>query len=50
VGEAVSGLGGLDITPRLIEKAILYTINEDPPQHEILWLGLKEGEIIKEYH
>jgi pyruvate/2-oxoacid:ferredoxin oxidoreductase alpha subunit len=45
----IAGLGGLDITPLLIEKAILYTINEDPPQQEILWLGLEEGEISKEY-
>lgn len=45
----IAGLGGLDITPQLIENAILYTINEDPPQQEVLWLGLKEGEIIDEY-
>lgn len=45
----VAGLGGLDITPKLIEKAILFTINEDPPQQEVLWLGLKEGEISGEY-
>jgi pyruvate/2-oxoacid:ferredoxin oxidoreductase alpha subunit len=45
----IAGLGGLDITPQLIEKAILFTINEDPPQQEILWLGLKDGEIIQEH-
>jgi pyruvate/2-oxoacid:ferredoxin oxidoreductase alpha subunit len=44
----VAGLGGLDITPQLIEKALLLTINEDPPQQEVLWLGLREGEIIDE--
>jgi len=41
----VAGLGGLDITPALMEKAIRFTMNQDPPQQEILWLGLREGEI-----
>ena len=45
----IAGLGGLDITPALIEKAIYFTMNEDPPQQEILWLGLREGEISDEY-
>lgn len=46
----IAGLGGIDITPELIEKAIQFTINENPPQQEILWLGLNQGEITKEYH
>lgn len=37
----VGGLGGEDITPELIEKAIMYTIENDPPQQEAIWLGLK---------
>jgi len=45
----IAGLGGLDITPALIEKALAYTISEDPPQQEILWLGLNQGEITEEY-
>lgn len=35
----VSGLGGADITPNLIQKAILFTIKEDPPSGEVIWLG-----------
>lgn len=45
----IAGLGGIDITPKLIEKAILYTIMEPPPQQEILWLGLEDEEIRNEY-
>ncbi len=37
----VSGLGGRDITPELIEEAIRYTVEHDKPEEEILWLGLK---------
>lgn len=37
----VSGLGGRDITPELIEEAIQYTLDHDRPEEEILWLGLK---------
>ncbi len=37
----VSGLGGRDITPDLIEEAILYTLDHPRPEEEILWLGLK---------
>ncbi len=38
----VSGLGGRDITPELIEEAIQYTVEHDQPEGEILWLGLKK--------
>ena len=38
----ISGLGGRDITPNLIEEAVQYTMNHDRPEEEILWLGLKK--------
>lgn len=38
----ISGLGGRDITPDLIEEAILYTLEKPRPEEEILWLGLKK--------
>ncbi len=38
----VSGLGGRDITPEIIEEAIQYTIKYPRPEGEILWLGLKK--------
>lgn len=36
----VSGLGGADITPRLIEEAIRYTMDADRPVQDVIWLGL----------
>lgn len=39
------GLGGEDITPELIEKAIMYTLENDPPKQEASWLGLEKEEI-----
>ncbi len=38
----VSGLGGRDITPDLIEEAVRYTFEHSRPEEEILWLGLKK--------
>lgn len=38
----ISGLGGRDITPNLIEEAVQYTIDHAQPKEEILWLGLKK--------
>ncbi len=38
----ISGLGGRDITPELIEKAIEYTVDHPQPEEEILWLGVKK--------
>jgi pyruvate/2-oxoacid:ferredoxin oxidoreductase alpha subunit len=38
----ISGLGGRDITPDLIEEAIEYTLEHPRPEEEILWLGLKK--------
>ena len=42
----VSGLGGADITPRLIEEALRFSINSEGPNQDIIWLGLapREGE------
>jgi pyruvate/2-oxoacid:ferredoxin oxidoreductase alpha subunit len=37
----ISGLGGRDITPDLIEEALQYTLEHSQPKEEILWLGLK---------
>ena len=37
----VGALGGEDITPELIEKAIMYTIENDLPEQEAIWLGLQ---------
>jgi pyruvate/2-oxoacid:ferredoxin oxidoreductase alpha subunit len=37
----ISGLGGRDITPELIEEAIQHTLDHPQPEEEILWLGLK---------
>ena len=45
----VAGLGGADITPKLIEKAITYAMDNDPPQQEVIWLGLEEKKIPDEY-
>jgi pyruvate ferredoxin oxidoreductase alpha subunit len=41
----VAGLGGEDITPMLIEKAIRYTLMNDPPQQDPIWLGVRQEEI-----
>jgi pyruvate/2-oxoacid:ferredoxin oxidoreductase alpha subunit len=38
----ISGLGGRDIIPELIEEAIQYTVEHPKPEDEILWLGLKK--------
>lgn len=38
----ISGLGGRDITPDLIEEAVQYTWEHPRPEEEILWLGLKK--------
>ena len=40
----VAGLGGADITSELIEKAINYTIENDHPGQDVIWLGLPEKE------
>jgi len=41
----VGGLGGEDITPELIQKAIMYAIENDPPQQEAIFLGLEKEDI-----
>jgi pyruvate/2-oxoacid:ferredoxin oxidoreductase alpha subunit len=45
----VSGLGGDDISAQLIEKAIFHTLENDPPDQEVIWLGLREKEVNDEY-
>jgi pyruvate/2-oxoacid:ferredoxin oxidoreductase alpha subunit len=40
----VSGLGGADITPMLIEKAIQFTLSADRPGRDVHWLGLGRWE------
>jgi pyruvate/2-oxoacid:ferredoxin oxidoreductase alpha subunit len=45
----VSGLGGADITPRLIEQAIQFTIKRDRPVREVIWLGLSPDQDEDEY-
>jgi len=40
----VGGLGGEDLTPELIEKAIIYALENDPPDQEAIWLGLDREE------
>ncbi len=37
----VSGLGGRDITPDLIEEALRHTLEHSRPEGNVLWLGLK---------
>jgi len=43
----VSGLGGNDITVKLIEKAITYTMQAEPTE-EVIWLGLPEKKVSDE--
>ncbi len=38
----VSGLGGADITPALIEKAVTFAANNEP-QDNAIWLGLNKA-------
>jgi pyruvate/2-oxoacid:ferredoxin oxidoreductase alpha subunit len=40
----VTGLGGADITPALIEKAILFAFQKEAPPQEVIWLGLPVNE------
>ena len=45
----ISGLGGEDITYRLVDKAIRFTLEEDVPEAEVVWLGLDETENVHEF-
>jgi len=38
----ISGLGGRDITPELIEEAVHYAAEHSRPEEEIFWLGLRK--------
>jgi pyruvate/2-oxoacid:ferredoxin oxidoreductase alpha subunit len=37
----VTGLGGRDVTPELIEEMVTYTLEHDHPEKDILWVGLR---------
>ena len=37
----ITGLGGRDVTPKVIEEVIHYTLNNARPEEEILWIDLK---------
>ncbi len=45
----VSGLGGEDISAQLIERAVLYTLKEEPPEQDVIWLGLPQKKNGDEY-
>lgn len=45
----VSGLGGADITPNLIEEAIRFTMDSDRPTRDVIWLGLSIDKDEDEY-
>ncbi len=38
----IAGLGGRDITPELIREMITYTVENDRPKQDIIWMGLKQ--------
>ncbi len=44
----VSGLGGADITPELVEKAAMFAMQNEP-REEVLWLGLSKEEPSDDY-
>ncbi len=45
----VSGLGGADITPNLIRKAILHVEESDSGSENVIWLGLSKRMSADEY-
>ncbi|MBW2066960.1 MAG: pyruvate ferredoxin oxidoreductase [Deltaproteobacteria bacterium] len=45
----VAGLGGVDITPEIIEKAIRFTFESERPVPDPIWLGLPHFEDRDEY-
>jgi len=49
VYDFVGGMGGEDISPQLIEKAIMYTMGNEPPQQEAIWLGIEEKREADDY-
>lgn len=38
----VTGLGGRDVTPDLIREMISHTLENDRPEQDIIWVGLKQ--------
>jgi hypothetical protein len=45
----IAGLGGEDITPELVTKAIQFTLNNDPVDQDVIWLGLAEKRQYDDY-
>ena len=45
----VSGLGGADITPALITKAVHFAMKSDQSPDDVIWLGLSERKNVDEY-
>jgi pyruvate/2-oxoacid:ferredoxin oxidoreductase alpha subunit len=45
----IAGLGGEDITPELVKKAIQFTLNNDPVDQDVIWLGLAEKRQYDDY-
>ena len=38
----IAGLGGRDITPQTIDDVVAHTIQQEQPEADTLWVGLKE--------
>jgi pyruvate/2-oxoacid:ferredoxin oxidoreductase alpha subunit len=38
----VTGLGGRDVTPDIIRKMISYTLENNRPEEDVIWIGLKQ--------
>ncbi len=45
----IAGLGGEDITTDLIKKALLFTIENNPVDEDVIWLGLMERKVTDDY-
>lgn len=45
----IAGLGGEDITPELVKKAIQFTLDNDPVDQDVIWLGLVEKRQYDDY-
>ena len=45
----IAGLGGEDITPELVKKALQFTIDNDPVDQDVIWLGLAEKRQYDDY-
>jgi pyruvate/2-oxoacid:ferredoxin oxidoreductase alpha subunit len=38
----VTGLGGRDVTPELLEEIVSYALTHPGPKEEVIWIGMKE--------